>query len=215
MYSLLLLLLALSSFAKLQFHDSCDTRGYGMVNNSRTTPRNRTATIRTVDVFFTVESQTRSHRYIYADHFWVVPILLERMARLQKQADGTVTTDTRIHIFSSSDYILKKGQFMGDNIYMWDARIIHPAKQKRFFDFYSTVHFSVNVLEYEFLCFNRWHIYRWAMEWWNENHSDSEKMTRILTLDLDVVLFKNAAVFFDDILASLTPNYDELASIEV
>lgn len=68
---------------------------------------------------------------------------------------------------------------------------------KPFWDVYQRVHDSVNSLEYEYLCFNRWHLMRHIVE------SSTAPMTRILSLDLDVLMLVSANDFVNRVMYAL------------
>ena len=105
--------------------------------------------------------------------------------------DGRFLSDTRLHVFTSNDDIIQKGKEVNENVFIWDIRLLRFEKQQVFLEKYSKIYESVNPLLFEFLCFNRWHVYRYAISLWNRMNP-SEPINRILTLDLDVVLLVNA-----------------------
>lgn len=113
-----------------------------------------------------------------------------------------MTYDCRIHIVTDSDQIIAEGKEFGDPFNMYKLRdfdyITLPFKH-----LYAPTHHSVNSMEYEYLCFNRWHIMKEIARTWNVHHP-ADKINRILSLDLDVLMLQNVAKFVDSTIRALT-----------
>jgi hypothetical protein len=125
--------------------------------------------------------------------FWLTPLIILSLGN-----------NTRIHIFTNDDLVIQTGTEMG--LFVHDSRTKFAMEHRRFHDMYKQNHFSVNNLEYEYLCFFRWHMFRIVVE--NMNNfvfvgENEPKIKRVLTIDSDVVLFQNANVFFDSLLNGL------------
>jgi len=167
-----------------------------------------------VDVFLFVVtgSQTKQH-YIHSGEFWVIPLLVKEMSfnpKTDSTSDFGDNYDSRIHIITDSTEVFQAGSNFSKPFYMYQLKDF-DAISAPFKELYAPNHGSVNDLEYEFLCFNRWHIMKHIMIAWNKEndqlnatkHHNHSPMTRILSLDLDVLLLQNAAKFVDNTLRTL------------
>lgn len=146
----------------------------------------------TVDVFLIV-TRPQDYKYIQNGNFWITPAVIKAFIKMN---------DTRIHIFSETDAILRHGNSLGFPYFMHDMRSFQFL-DVQFFGMYERNHHSINPMAYEYLCFYRWHLFRQAMQEWEKEYPASP-MQRILTIDLDVLMLRNAAMFFEEVLQSLS-----------
>ena len=156
-----------------------------------------------VDVFFMVREH-KDYPYILDGSFWYGPKLLKLFSN-----NSLNKTYVRVHILSDNDNILIIGQKLG--FYMHNISEIKYLEEE-FFELYKYNHHSVNLIPYEFLCFHRWHMYRYYIEQWN-NNTINEKIINIMTIDSDIMFFMNAYDFYYKTLSSLSISFS--TSIDV
>lgn len=146
-------------------------------------------TFHVVDVFLVV-ARPQDYKYISNGNFWIGPQLMQALSK---------NNDTRVHIFTDTDDIMVRGTMLG--YYMYDmGKEPFVSLNKHFFEMYEKNHHSINNVEYEYLCFYRWHMFRKVVELWE---NQVKPITRILTIDTDVVMLTNAAEFFHNAVAAL------------
>ena len=142
-----------------------------------------------VDVFMVVMMNVERYDYYEKKLFWLTPVIIKNLGN-----------NTRIHVFTNDDGIMSTGTELG--FFMHDSRTKFAMEHRRFHEMYKQNHYSVNNLEYEYLCFFRWHMFRIVVE--NMNNfvfvgPGEQKIKRVLTIDSDVVLFQNVGEFFDSL----------------
>jgi hypothetical protein len=150
-----------------------------------------------VDVFLVVTTP-KNYQYIESGAWWAGPLLLQAFA---------VNNDTRVHIFSDAQEILDQGSRYG-GFYMHDMRQM-KALQDSFFAMYKVNHHSINDVNYEFLCFYRWLMFRSMVDYWQKTHTPEDQISKIVTIDSDVLIMTNALDFFDGVLRTLRYGVDQ------
>jgi hypothetical protein len=143
------------------------------------------------DVFFVI-SGLKNYEFVDDGHFWVGLQALKLLSR--RHSDSGF--DSRIHIISENPVILSKVNSFGPPFYSHDMNQMQFITLP-FFEIYKRVHDSVNSLEYEFLCFNRWLLMRHIVS------SSKLNISRVLSLDLDVLMLFNANEFVDRVMHAL------------
>ena len=134
-----------------------------------------------VDVFY-LAAYPKNYTYIKEGQFWNGPLLVQALSRCN---------DTRVHIFSEDAAILSKSLqygFISHNISKYSN--IEQSFRRMY------RHVSFNYFDYEFLCFYRWHMFNQMIKTWNTLQSSSGRISRVITLDTDVLLMMNAAEFY-------------------
>ena len=140
----------------------------------------------TLDLF-TVVSIPKSYPYIDHGEFWLGYKLMRMLA-----LNGTQNSLTRLrlHIFTDTKWIVEQGQEQG--YFMYDTT--QPEYQtidKRFRAQYK--HKSRNSFEYEYLCFYRWHLFRRAIDTWQDA---AHPIENIMSVDSDVILLMNPFEYY-------------------
>jgi hypothetical protein len=147
-----------------------------------------------VDVFFIISKGEEEYTYIKSDEFWLSLLLLKSYSH---------NNDTRIHLVTDIQNILDNVKLIGFPFFGHDLRK-YQKENDEFMTMYKPNHHSINSIEYEYLCFYRWHVFRYIVVNWSITHPNELPMKRIMTLDLDVIFFQNAAEFFNNVVESLT-----------
>jgi hypothetical protein len=150
-----------------------------------------------VDVFLSMTGSFEfKYRYIYRGDWWVTILLLYTLSN----------NDTRIHLLTDDDNAVRKVLELGPPI--------NAIKMNDYESFVSDFmkiykHLSVNDKDYEALCFYRWILYDRIVEDWNQQRPDAP-IERIISLDLDILMFRNAAKLFHGITTLLKPPQESL-----
>lgn len=178
-------------------NDSC-TDSY--VSNSVVSNDNGYMLPPTVDVFYLFLNPGKHTPYITHGYFWILPWIAKNLAR---EKDGRI--DTRIHVVSNDDEIVHFAQQYGYhsyNINPYMAEDNHLLSKIR-----KSLHGTVSPYEYEVTIY-RWIVFHRVVESWNNEAKQTEKITRILVLDGDVLLSVNAAQFYHNVLLAFTKPHD-------
>ncbi|RYG62948.1 hypothetical protein EON64_16890 [archaeon] len=164
------------------------------------------------DVFFVV-THLKKYSHVTAGPITFVLKALESFAQPAKLTSSSnheintghlVQMDTRVHILTDLTHLIRSGTSLGSNFYVHNMSVFAEQTQ-RFFDLYQRTHATVNSVEYEFLCFNRWLLIRNVTERWNSEHTGELSMQRILALDLDVLMTMSAHEFASNVINALSP----------
>ena len=112
---------------------------------------------------FTIISKPSEYAYISKGDFW---LSLHLMNTLSSPANDS--SRLRIHIFTDTNWIMEHGQELGYHMYNISSNNKRfRGLYNKFMDVYRPNHHSINTVEYEFLCFYRWHLFRSVMDDWN------------------------------------------------
>ncbi len=156
-----------------------------------------TQSANTLDVF-TIVAKPYEYSYIANGEFW----LNFKDMRIQPAYDneGHMLPNNhknllRFHIFSDTDWILDQGKEQG--YHMYDMRNMTDI-DKKFRAIYK--HHAVNEVEYEFLCFYRWHLFRYAIDNWADH---AHPIENIITMDSDIIMLSNAFEYYFKTLETL------------
>jgi len=128
--------------------------------------------------------------------FWVLPLIARRMSRTSENR-----SDTRIHVVTNSDDIVQHAGSRG--YFPHHVKDYKQLDDHWFFKVKASLVGTVSPFEYE-ITILRWILFSEILKKWNESHGDSDKMTRLLILDGDVMMMTNAALFFHSALFALT-----------
>jgi hypothetical protein len=148
---------------------------------------------RTVDIIYMFLRNPKVE-YYSKQYFWILPSVAQSFSTVDNE---TQTSDTRIHIVTDSADILLRAKslgYYGHDVNILNSKVTHAYRK--------LVHDSVSSLEYE-VTILRWKYYRMIMNDWNKEYPNSP-MTRIVTLDGDVLMTMNVPAFFDSVIRSLT-----------
>lgn len=154
-----------------------------------------------VDIFFVI-SGLKNYDFVDEGHFWVSLEAIRLLAARTSAGGAAEGWDTRIHILADNAKVLSSTMQLGPPFYAHDMATMRNLSQP-FFETYQRVHDSVNTLEYEFLCFNRWHLMQHIVS------TSPFAMRRLLSLDLDVLLLVNASQLVDRVLHALRYRSEE------
>ena len=160
-----------------------------------------------VDVFFVIVGLSH-YDFVQNSEFWVAINVLRRFATCTWKNGHLLHCDTRIHIITDSFRVVKEIKALGKPFYVYELDMYDEISLP-FKALYSRTHNTVNSLDYEFLCFNRWLLMSNITRSWNNLHSHANihhhtPMTRILSLDLDILMTTNAAKFADGLVNALS-----------
>lgn len=173
-----------------------------------------------VDVFVVI-AKLRKYEHVTGGPFWLTLDVLHKFAKMTKVTlpvstrhnhSQPLSLDTRIHVLTESDDIIQHAQtHLSHPYYVHDMRK-YAELTASFYQTYSKTHVSVNSLDYEFLCFNRWHLFSNITETWNQQWYPQYKdfhINYILSLDLDVLMTISAADFVQRIVSALSTSAAE------
>ena len=158
-----------------------------------------------VDVFYyfldDVDDELQKNRrqrysYIVKRMFWVLPLIVKRLSGTHPYG-----VDTRVHIVSNSEDVVQRAflhGYFGHRLQEYKQADKHWLQKIK-----ASLVGTVSPYEYE-ITIVRWLIFSEILKSWNDSHFESEKMTRLLFLDGDVMMMINAARFFDTALTVLT-----------
>ena len=141
------LVLVAHIYAEL-LHATCETCAL----MKRTSPN-----ISFVDVFI-IANETKGANFdgINQGNFWATLEVIQKYSRLIYIAgDPHPHYDTRIHIFTETERILAHGRSLGLPFFVHDMRK-YEERMLVFQKMYYKTHRSVNSVDYEFMCFNRY-----------------------------------------------------------
>ena len=122
------------------------------------------------------------------------------MVIIDELGRGTSTTDGIALTIAVSEELLKTKSFVLLATHFSEVGDV-------FHEMYIPNHMSLNTYHYEFLCFYRWIVYAEVVKNWNIANPN-DPITRILTMDSDILFMKNVAQLFQSVLNSInfTPN---------
>ena len=153
----------------------------------------------TVD-YLTLISNPESSPYLVNGDFWLSLHLLR-----------SLSSHLRIHILTNSQWVISHGRELGFYMYDFSSRNKpYFELHEKFVKMYMPNHHSINALEYEYLCFFRWHLFRRVVDDWEKQNSPME---RIITADSDVVLFTDASKLYQGLIDCYSPKTFELFTI--
>ena len=158
----------------------------------------------TVDLF-TIISKPQEYLYIARGEFWLGLHLASTVTSQSSARSecGEVNSSLRIHIFTDTVWIMDHGRELGYHMYnMSSQNERFNSLHDRFMNIYRPNHHSINTVEYEFLCFFRWHLFREAVEDWN-NQRNQSPINKIITMDSDAIILTNANNLFSKMYKSL------------
>lgn len=108
-----------------------------------------------VDVM-TVISDPHEFEYLRNGDVWLSLLLMLKYSPPQH---------VRVHIMTNNVKVLSIGKELGLHMYwMQDYQRHHD----QFMALYRPNHHSINTVEYEFLCYYRWHLYKYILDSWNQ-----------------------------------------------
>jgi hypothetical protein len=190
----LVCLFNLSTIAEFTPKTDVEEGDYSTLNNCCLDPASTTTVDHaslTVDIF-TIISNPKDYQYIARGDFWVTFHLLVLYA----------PNNVRIHIYTDTQKIIDIG--MAQGYYMYDLRLMTEL-DNAFMSMYRPNHHSINTVEYEYLCFYRWHLFRNIIDNWGKMHSGEhyKPIQNIITMDSDVVITMDPTKFYAQVLSSL------------
>ncbi len=138
----------------------------------------------TLDVFSVLSnSDPKEFPYIANGEVWLNFHLIKSLNKNPKSL-------IRFHFFTDSQHIMDQGIELG--YFMHDMRNLTKLND-HFMRMYRPNHHSINTVEYEYLCFYRWHMYRHAIDAWQD---DQQPITNIITMDSDVLIVFDPVEFY-------------------
>ena len=190
-FTFLLVFISLGAGRHHTHHENCDycSNQSTFTREDLLNSNTKTVSHQIVDVFLVV-ARPQDYKYISNGNFWIGPKLMKELSK---------DNDTRVHIFTDTAAIENRGK--ADGFYMYDmGKEPFKAVHEHFFAMYEKNHHSINNVEYEYLCFFRWHLFRKLVEMWK---TEANPIKRVLTIDTDVVMLTNAAEFFSNAIQAL------------
>ena len=159
----------------------------------------------TVDLF-TIISKPHEYVYIARGDFWLglhLTTTLTSGSAAHSDPYCHEVSSLRIHIFTDTLWIMDHGRELGYHMYNISSQNERfHALHDRFMQIYRPNHHSINTVEYEFLCFFRWHLFREAVEEWN-NQRNQSPIKKIITMDSDAMILANANSLYSNMHISL------------
>jgi len=189
----------------VEFDKQCDICSYH--NSNITIINNNDEELVTVDAFYYI-AWPEENWYIATGDWWLGPSLIDFFTN--KHINGKSRENTkllaRIHVLTYDDNTIIKGRAAGPPFYVYNLSDYQPIYDV-FHEMYIPNHMSLNTYHYEFLCFYRWIVYAEVVKNWNIANPN-DLITRILTMDSDILFMKNVAQLFQSALNSInfTPN---------
>jgi hypothetical protein len=132
---------------------------------------------------FVIVAKPQEYQYILKGEFW---LNLKLMKALSKSKNELM----RFHIFTDTHWIVTHGTEQGYNMYDMTKMKEHDT---HFMNMYKINHHSINSVEYEYLCFYRWHLFRHAVDNWPDK---TRPITNIITMDSDVIITTNPVEYY-------------------
>ena len=154
----------------------------------------------TVDLF-TIISKPHEYVYIARGDFWLGLHLTNILTSGSNAHSDALCL--RIHIFTDTVWIMDHGRELGYHMYNISSQNERfQALHDRFMQMYRPNHHSINTVEYEFLCFFRWHLFREAVDNWN-NQRNQSSIKKIITIDSDAIILADANSLYSKMHSSL------------
>lgn len=187
----------------LDFAKQCDICSYRNNTSNYNNHEYKEEDLVTVDAFYYI-AWPEENWYIATGDWWLGPSLVDFFTNKHVNGKGRNETKVlvRIHILTYDDNTLIRGRSVGPPYYAYNLSD-YQALYDVFHAMYIPNHMSLNTYHYEFLCFYRWIVYSEIVRNWNIANPN-DPITRIITMDSDILFMKNVAELFHNVLNSIT-----------
>ena len=188
----------------IDFTKQCDICSYRNTSNSlHSNNEYKEEELVTIDAFYYV-AWPEENWYIATGDWWLGPSLIDFFTNKFMNGRGRNEKKVlaRVHVLSYDDNTLIRGRAAGPPFYVYNLSDFQ-AKYDVFHEMYIPNHMSLNTWHYEFLCFYRWIVYSEVVRNWNIANPN-DPISRIITMDSDILFMKNVAELFHNVLNSIT-----------
>lgn len=138
-------------------------------------------------MFYADKNVGEDNRYMADGDWWAGLKLMKHLS------NGEI----RIHIITDMHKVLNEISVLSHPYYGYDLSKFRHINET-FYSLYK--HISVNTFTYEYLCFYRWLVFNEVVQLWSKY--SIHPMRKIITMDLDVFMFKNPNTFFSNVLSA-------------
>jgi len=158
---------------------------------------------------FTIITKPHEYAYISKGDFWLSLHLMQTLTNKDKNNSTNDSTNCinhhlRLHIFTDTRWIIDYGNDLGYYMYnISSSNRGYRAADEIFMGMYRPNHHSINTVEYEYLCFFRWHLFRIVVDNWEDSHAP---INRIITMDSDAIITTDAFTLYNNLYLSLDYN---------